>query len=289
MPRRPPSVRARGLGTELRDLRIERDLTGRAVADQLGWSASTLSRLEGGLRGISPEDVAALLVVYKVTGPERDRLLERAREVDQPGWWEAGRPSQAGLPKSLVGLIGFESQATRIADIAMLLIPGLLQTAEYSRAVMVGGGLTPQAVEARVAARLGRQAILSRPHPPDLHVLLDEAAVQRPVGGPSVMAAQLRHVIIAAERPSITVQVLPLHLGAHEGAGGSFVLLEFDKGRAIVHLEHAAGSMFQDEPDDVTPFLEIRDTLAARALSPADTARFLAEAAEEHEKNARPT
>ncbi|TFE24658.1 XRE family transcriptional regulator [Frankia sp. B2] len=287
MPRRSPSVRSRGLGAELRELRTERDLTSRAVAEQLGWSPSTLSRLEGGLRGISPEDVAALLVIYKITGTERDRLLERAREADQPGWWEANWPGQTGLPKSLVALIGFESQATRIADVAMLLVPGLLQTAEYSRAVMVGGGLTAQAVEARVAARLGRQAILSRPEPPHFQVLLDEAAVRRPVGGPAVMAAQLRHILTVIDRPSITVQILPLELGAHEGAGGSFVLLEFDKGRAIVHLEHAAGSMFQDEPDDVAPFIEIREALATHALSPADSADFLATAAREHEKDAR--
>ncbi|MBL7493725.1 helix-turn-helix domain-containing protein [Frankia sp. AgB1.9] len=289
MPRRGPSVRSRGLGAELRDLRTALGLTSRAVAEQLGWSPSTLSRLESGQRGISPEDIAALLVVYKITGVERDRLLDRAREADQPGWWEATWPGQTGLPKALVGLIGFESQATRIVDVAMVLVPGLLQTAEYSRAVMVGGGLAPQAVEARVAARLGRQAILSRPDPPELHVLLDEAALRRPVGGPAVMATQLRHVLTAAQRPSITVQVLPFEFGAHEGAGGSFVLLEFDKGRAIVHLEHAAGSMFQDEPEDVAPFVEIRDALTARALNPAQSTDVLVEVAEEHEKKARQT
>jgi transcriptional regulator with XRE-family HTH domain len=280
MPRRPPSARARGLGAELRDLRLGLGKTSRAVATSLGWSPSTLSRLENGLRGITVEDVAALLVVYQVTGAERDRLLALAREVDRPGWWETGLP---GLPNQLTALIGFESQAERITDVGMLLVPGLLQTTEYARAVMVGGDVPAHEIEARVVTRLGRQALLSRPDPPELHVVLDESVLRRPVGGPPVMAAQLRHILTAAARPTITVQVLPSVLGAHLGTAGSFVLLEFAKAHAIVHLEHLRSSLFVDEPDDVTPFVHARDTLARQALDPAASADLLASLADEYQ------
>jgi len=246
----------------------------------LGWSPSTLSRLENGLRGITVEDVAALLVVYQVTGAERDRLLALAREVDRPGWWETGLP---GLPNQLTALIGFESQAERITDVGMLLVPGLLQTTEYARAVMVGGDVPAHEIEARVVTRLGRQALLSRPDPPELHVVLDESVLRRPVGGPPVMAAQLRHILTAAARPTITVQVLPSVLGAHLGTAGSFVLLEFAKAHAIVHLEHLRSSLFVDEPDDVTPFVHARDTLARQALDPAASADLLASLADEYQ------
>lgn len=281
MPRRPPSARARGLGAELRDLRAGHSLTSRSVAAQLGWSPSTLSRLENGLRGISVEEVAALLVVYKVTGAERDRLLALARDIDRPGWWETGLP---GLPNQLSALIGFESQASRIVDVAMLLVPGLLQTADYARAVMVDGGVAAHEVEPRVVTRLGRQTVLSRPDPPDLHVLLDEGVVRRPVGGPDVMAGQLRHIVALGRRPAVTVQVIPFGVGAHLGVHGSYVALDFEKSSSIVHLEHLRSSLFVDEPEDVRPFLDAVDTLAGQALDPTGSAEFLEAAADAYER-----
>ena len=281
MPRRPPSARARGLGAELRDLRLATGQSARTVADRLGWSPSTLSRLENGLRSISTEDVAALLVVYQVTGDDRDRLLALAREIDRPGWWETG---PAGIPNQLTALIGFEAQASRITDVAMLLIPGLLQTPDYARAVMTGGGVPAHEVDARVATRLGRQAILTRPLPPHLRVLLDEAAVRRPIGGPTIMAAQLRHLATTAARPNITIQVLPAALGAHPGIDGSYVVLQFDKAPTLVHLEHLRSSLFVDSPADVQPFLDAADTLATQALDPAASADLLTTAADDYEQ-----
>ncbi|MDT3443605.1 MULTISPECIES: helix-turn-helix transcriptional regulator [unclassified Pseudofrankia] len=281
MPRRPPSARARGLGAELRDLRATTGLSARAVADRLAWSPSTLSRLENGLRSISPEDVATLLVVYQVTGDDRDRLLALAREIDRPGWWETG---PAGIPNQLTALIGFEAQASRITDVAMLLIPGLLQTPDYARAVMTGGDVPAHEIDARVATRLGRQAVLTRADPPHLHVLLDEAAIRRPIGGPAVMAAQLRHLAATGTRPNITVQVLPSALGAHPGIDGSYVILQFDKAPTLIHLEHLRSSLFVDDPADVKPFLSAADTLAAQALDAAASADFLTTAADDHEQ-----
>jgi transcriptional regulator with XRE-family HTH domain len=280
LPKRPATVRARGLGAELRELRDASELTTREVAKRLGWSASSVSRTENGLRNVSSEDVATLLVLYGVTGEERDRLLTLARESNQPGWWETQHP---GLPSQLTALIGFESQASQIAEVGIVVVPGLLQTPDYARAVMEAAGVTALQAETRVATRLGRQAVLSRPDPPDYAVVLDEAALHRPIGGRAVMAEQLRQTLRLMERPNIAVQVVPYDRGAHAGLAGSFVILEFPKARTIVHLEHKRSSLFLDEAEDVAPFVAGLDTLRDVALDPGRSAEFIARMAAEYE------
>jgi transcriptional regulator with XRE-family HTH domain len=272
MPKRPATVRARGLGAELRELREAKGLTTREVAKSLGWSASTVSRTENGVRNVSSEDVAALLVLYGVTGRDRDRLLNLARESDQPGWWETRHP---GLPSQLTALIGFESQATEIVDVALTLVPGLFIEAD---------GVPTAQAETRVATRLGRQAVLTRPDPPAYSLVLDEASLHRPVGGRQVMAEQLHHMVRTMKRPNITVQVLPFDRGAHAALTGAYVVLRFPKARTIVHLEHKRSSLFLDEPDDVAPFVAGLDTLRHVALDPTRSAEVIAAMAAEYEK-----
>lgn len=281
MTRGRATVRARGLGAELRDLRAAAGLSTRALAERLGWSASTISRIETGIRSISSEDVAALLVLYKVTGAERDRLVNLAKEADQPGWWETG---SSALPPQLPALISFEAQATQITDLSMTLAPGLLQTPNYIRAVMNCTGVPSQDVETLVATRMGRQAILTRPEPPELIAIVDEAALRRPLGGPTVMAEQLRHIVEASRRPNITVQVLPFELGGHTGVDGPYMLLDFASARSIVHLEHKRSCLFVDAPNEVAVFQQATDTLREAALDPVRSAKYLATVAAEYEK-----
>jgi transcriptional regulator with XRE-family HTH domain len=280
MPKRPATVRARGLGAELRELREQNHFTTREVAKRLGWSASTVSRTETGQRNISSEDVAALLALYGVAGKEREHLLALAREANQPGWWETRHP---GLPSQLTALIGFESEATRIIDVELILVPGLLQTPEYMRALMEGGGVPTAEAETRIATRLGRQALLSRPQPPEVVTIVDEAALHRPIGGREVMVGQLHHLARVAKYPNITVLVVPYSVGAHPGVNGSFVVLEFAKARTIVHLEHKRSSLFLDDPEDTAPFAASVDTLRDIALNPADSVGFLTAMAADYE------
>jgi hypothetical protein len=228
----------------------------------------------------SSEDVAALLALYGVTGEERDRLLTLAREADQPGWWETRHP---GLPSQLTALIGFESQAAQITDVALVVLPGLLQTADYARAVMDAAGIPAMQAETRVATRLGRQAALSRPNPPEYLAILDEAVLRRPIGGRTAMAAQLRHVLTIIERPNIEVMVVPHDRGAHAGLAGSFVLLTFPKAPAIVHLEHKRSSLFLDDPEDVAAFIKAAHLLQDVAFDPIRSAEFIATVATEYE------
>jgi hypothetical protein len=180
-------------------------------------------------------------------------------------------------------LITFESQATRITEFQPLVAPGLLQTHAYIRAVMEASGVPDLDADARVAARAGRQTVLTRKDPPRYTAILDEAVLRRPFGGRAVMAEQVRRVIELAELPNVTVQVLPFERGGYP-VYGPYVLLQFAKARDIVHLEHKQASGFLDEPEDTAPFQQLTDTLKAVALEPAGTSEFLAAVAADYDR-----
>jgi transcriptional regulator with XRE-family HTH domain len=281
MPKRPATSRARRLGAELRELRNRSGLSTRAVAQQLGWSASTLNRIENGGRNITTEDVSALLALYKVTGKDRDRLLELAREADHPGWWET---TNSKLPTQLTALIGFEAEASRITYVDLLLVPGLLQIPEYIRALMTGFGVPKPISETLIATRLGRQAILSKPNPPEYLAIIDEAVLRRPIGGPQVMAAQMQHIITVSKRSNVTVQVIPFERCAHAGLDGSYVLLEFARAQPLVHLEHKRSGIFVDDPGDVDIFIETTKNLRETALNFPQSIEFIESIMHEYER-----
>jgi transcriptional regulator with XRE-family HTH domain len=275
------TARMRSLATELADLRTEAGLNTREAAKAVGMSASTLNRLENGGKTIEAEHVSALLVAYGVTGPDRERLMTLSREPHLSGWWEtSGTP----LPQQLPALIRFESEAVQIIDASMLRVPGLLQTPEYIRAVMSSGGVVGAEMEAMVATRLGRQALLSKPKPPKYVAIIDEAALRRPAGEADAMAAQIRHIIELVKKPHVDVRIIPFSTGPHTGLDGTYVILNFAKARTIVHLEHKRSSLFLDEPEDVAPFHEATDTLVRTALGPADSLDFLAKLADDYGK-----
>lgn len=280
MPRRSATVRGRGLGIELQRLRRRAALSCKAAGEQLGWSASKVSRLETGHRGITSEDVSALLVVYGITGAERDRLLGMAQRADEPGWWATGDQRLTDQSRMFLNL---ESGATSIADVELTLVPGLLQTPEYVRALMVAAGVPDQDIEPRVARRLGRQAILSRERPPRLHAILDEAVLRRAMGGAEVMARQLRHLIDAARRPHIAVQVVPFAVGGHAAIDGSFVLLEFDSAPSVVHLEGKSSGLFLERGDEVAAYTIAVEQLRALALSEDESRQLIEQVAVELE------
>ncbi|MCT2586431.1 helix-turn-helix domain-containing protein [Actinophytocola gossypii] len=272
--------RARALANELRELRRAAGLTTRQAADALGISSASLNRNELGTRKPGSEEVSALMIVYGVTGVARERVLALARAANPAGWWETG---QNALPRQLPTLITFESQATRIIHFQPLVVPGLLQTHAYIRALMEASGVSDADTEARVSARAGRQTVLTRRRPPRYQAIIDEAALRRPFGGRAVMAEQLRRIIELADLPHVTVQVIPFDRGGYP-LYGPFLLLEFDKAPAIVHLEHKQASGFLDQPEDTNPFQPLADTLKAVALEPADTRELLATIAADYDK-----
>lgn len=275
------------LGAELKAVRSGLGLSLRAAAGRVGWSAATLSRTENGRRPVGIAQVSALLDGYEITGQRRERLLGLAREAGEPRWWEASGASGSlgapGVPADLATLIGHESRATAIVEVQLVIIPGMLQIPEYTRALMRATGVRGQEAETRVALRLARQAVLTRPDPLRYTALLDEAVLHRPVGGAAVFARQLRQVVELADRPGITVQVLPYGCGAHAALPGAHTIMEFADGSALVHLEHRRGSVFLDRPADVRPYVGDVDTLRFSALDPQRSADLMAALAAEHE------
>jgi transcriptional regulator with XRE-family HTH domain len=275
-----PTVVGRGLGGELRELRLSRKLSLRRVAARLDWQPSKLSRMETGIQGIQAADVASLLVIYGVTGDERKRLLGMAERSAESGWWEV----IGGLSDESKTLIRLEAEATAIVNWQPLLVPGLLQTPDYTQALMRDGGVPEDDAQARVAARLGRQAILTRPEPPQLRAAVDEMVLRRPLGGPRVMARQLRHLVEVAERPNVTLLVVPASAGGRSGLDGSFALFDFPRNRSVVYLDHKISGLFLEEAPQVAFFRREADRLAEVALSPAESVDLVARVATEHER-----
>ncbi len=208
---------------------------------------------------------------------ERDRLIEMAREHESGGnWLKSGSAGSLGIAHELTDLMEFERTATSITDISPILIPGLLQTSDYARAVM--GGMPSHEVDARVAMRVGRRDILMRRNgSPAFHAFIEESALWKKLGGDEVMADQLRHVATMSERPNVTVQVVPADLTTWNAAlGGSFIYFEFPKAGPIVHLEHVSSSAFLAEPEDIAAFQQAVDNVSRAAMTVAQSSKVIA-------------
>src|SRR5215475_6240954 len=197
------------LSSQLRQLRESKGVTREEAGYTIRASGSKISRMELGRVGFKQRDVADLLTLYGVVNPkERDALLAMVDEANAPGWWH--RYGDV-LPTWFQSYIGLEASATLIRCYEVQFIPGLLQTEDYTRAVVkLGyGRLPPEEVERRVSLRKERQQVLARPGPVRLWAVLDEAALRRPIGGRDVMRSQLEHLLSTISGPNITVQVIP--------------------------------------------------------------------------------
>lgn len=275
-----PTVRRRRLGLELRRLREQRHLTCDDVGQRLECSGTRISRIETGRIKVRPGDVREMLEIYGVTGREADSLVQLAREARRKGWWHTyGRV----LPPWFEAYIGLESETVSLRDFQPLVMPGLLQTEEYARAVLRGApnaGSTEN-IDRQVALRMERQAILAQPGPPDLWVVLSESVVRAQVGGPAVMGAQLRHLIDMAGRSAVTLQVLPSAAPAHVQPISPFTILDFaaPADPAVVYVEHLTGCLFLENEDEIRRYTVIFDYLRAEALDIGPSADLIAQQA----------
>jgi Domain of unknown function (DUF5753)/Helix-turn-helix domain len=265
------------LGTQLRRLRE----TAGVPADKAGYairaSRSKISRLENGRVGFKIRDVEDLLTLYGVTDEERrSEILALARQSNAPDWWT--RYSDI-LPDWFETYLGLESAAATIRCFEIQFVPGLLQIEEYARAVTrLGHKAAPAAeIERRVALRRKRQDLLTRPAPPRIWAIMDEAVLRRPIGSQVVMRAQLRHLIEASRAPHVTIQVVPFARGGHTGAGGSFSVLRFNEQDLpdIVYVEQLTSAIYLEQRSDVEHYLEIVDQLSGEALTPTATRDFI--------------
>lgn len=281
MPKPRPKPQARGLAAGLRALRKEAKLPMQWVADQLGWSQPMISRIEAGKRVVTPEEVSALLATYRVTGEERDRLIDLAHGTDRNGWLET---SAAGIPTQATMLAQYETEATRLISVDLMVVPGLLQTRAYTSALMRAGGVAPAEIEPRVDLRQRRQSILDAAKPPHLLAILDEAALRRPEGGRRVMAEQLDHLLTMTQRPHIELRVIPFDHGGHAAVTGGYALLTFATANPLVHVETRGANIFLDEPEDVAIYLDTTANLQAVALEAEPSVRFITAVAAEYQR-----
>jgi transcriptional regulator with XRE-family HTH domain len=279
-PDQNPTLRGRRLAIELQQRREATGLSREEVARQLEWSASTLFRIETGRSRPQPGNVRALLELYGVTGPERDGLIQLARDARKPGWWHSFRDI---LPDPYGVYIGLEAGTATIRNFQPIVVPGLLQTEEYARATTRNGAyeLDHDEVERRVEVRMARQEILARHDRPRLWGIVDEAVIHRQVGGPEVMREQLRHLADCAGQGKTTLQVVPYRAGAHAGTTGPFTILEFPEPAdpAVVYVETLAGDIYLEEPADVNRYSIAFDRLLAAALHPDDSVRLIEQVA----------
>jgi hypothetical protein len=222
--------------------------------------------------------VRDLLEIYGITDAATiDALVQLAREARRRGWWT--RYTDVLGSGTYVGL---EAEAGSLQSYESMFVPGLLQTEDYARALIRAMQIkpNPEILQRGLTARMARQEILARTDPPEIWAVLDESVVNRPVGGPEVMRAQLQYLIEVTTRPhsTITLQVLPLTIGAHIGMEGPFVILNFPARTdpPMVYLETATDGLYLDEPADVERYTLMFNHLVARALGPDESRTMIA-------------
>jgi transcriptional regulator with XRE-family HTH domain len=273
-----PTVQRLVLGSTLHRLRDSRGITAEQAADAIRGSHSKISRMEHGRVGFKERDVGDLLTLYGVTdSEERAALLNLARQANTPGWWHAYSDI---LPTWLEAYVGLEAAASVLRTYEVQLVPGLLQTEDYARALIrQGSAATEEEIARRGELRASRQEILRRPDAPQLWAVVDEGALRRPVGSTEVVRRQLRHLIEVTDHPAITLQVLPFQAGAHAAMGGPFTILRFAEPDLadVVYIEQLTSALYLDKPVEVDSYLEVMEQLCLQAEPAANTAKLLSQ------------
>ena len=270
-----PAVLRILLGTQLRRLREANKITLEEAGNVIRASHSKLSRLESGRVPFKDRDIVDLFIHYGVTDQAQIQTLRGiAVRANSRGWWHDYSDI---LPSWFEEYISLEEAATQISGYEVQFVPGLLQTEEYARAVTLLAYSNPKEIGRRVSLRMARQARLSGAESVSLGIVLDEAALSRPIGGPSVMRDQLRHLIEMSQRPNVTIQILPFNVGGHAAAGGPFSVLHFAESDLsdIVYLEQLSTAQYLEKPDMVRKYLAVMERLRLEAASPADSMKRL--------------
>lgn len=266
------TIRSWRLGRELTQLRETAGLSRDEAADELDWSPRTIVRVEKGETVPSARNLTVMLELYGADEDTTGRLELLRRDARRRGWWVA-----FGVFDGV--FVALEDDADLIRVFEPLLVPGLLQIEEYARAVTTATRSEDADAECdrHVRARLARQPLLSRTNPPAprLHVIVDEAALRRQVGGPQVMRAQLSRLWELAGRPNITIQVVPYSAGAHAGMHGPFVLLSFADHPDIVYVESRAGDLYPESRPATSRFNSDWDSLTSAALTAEESRELL--------------
>lgn len=273
-----PAVRRRQLSRQLRELRTAAGfVTMDAAAAATGLSRATISRIESAKQVILPRTVRLLCQIYGIGSPTLDQMLRLAEEAGDDRVWQSEYAD--AVPAWFERYVEEESDATEMWTYEAELVPGLLQTPEYVRAVRLASepDTSREVLDRSVAFLLARQERLSAKRAPKFFAVVNEAVVHRQVGGPEVMSAQLRHLVQMCARPNVTVQVLPFAAGAHAAMAGSFMMLRFppSTGVATIFVETDSYGMYRDKPAEFDRYNWIFGRLRAQALDPVKSLALL--------------
>jgi transcriptional regulator with XRE-family HTH domain len=265
------------LGSQLRELRERRGITREAAGFEIRASESKISRMELGRVGFKERDVGDLLTLYGVVDEqERSALLALLREANIPGWWH--RYSDL-LPHWFQSYLGLEAAASLVRTYEVQFVPGLLQTPDYARAVILlaHADASSEEIERRINLRMDRQRQFARSDASQLWAVLDEAVLRRPIGGTKVMRAQLESLVEAGSRPNVRLQIIPFDAGGHAAAGGGFVILRFrdEDLPDVVYIEHLTSAVYLDKREDLDQYALTMDRLSVDAEPPRRTREIL--------------
>jgi transcriptional regulator with XRE-family HTH domain len=271
-----PTMRQRELGKRLRDLRNAHSLTVEDVGEKLLCSATKISRLETGARRPSLRDVRDLCALYGVDEATTAELMSLARGAREQTWWTQYEDL------NLDPYLDLEQDAIAITSYTTYFLPALLQTEEYTRAVIktIAPKMDPDVYQERVEVRMRRQLVLEKSNAPSYRVLLDEAVLRRRIGGPTAMIAQLDKVLEVVSRNKATVQVIPFDADAYVAQDSNFILFELEEGShpsQVVFVEGLTGNQYHEHKVDITRYREAIDHLRDSALSPRDSVQYMKE------------
>jgi transcriptional regulator with XRE-family HTH domain len=282
-----PTVRRRRLAAELREIRESKGKSGDAVAAALRWSPSKISRYERARTGLQPREVERLLDYYEITGSRRALLLALAEDAAQKGWWEEFAD---GLSADYQQFIGLEHEASAIAIWHVDVVAGLLQTESYARHIIGSYSrvepIAPGMIERLVKVRMQRQQVLDREPELQLSVVLDESVLKRRIGDELVMYEQLQRLAHEADRPNLTLQILPLD-AQHAVFGGSFVIFRFGSDndamlQDVVSTEHLRNDFSLEGERETYLYRIAFQMLVGASLDPASSRALILETAESH-------
>lgn len=273
------SPRVRALAAALRSAREERGISNRELAGRLAIDQSHLSRIETGKKAPSVETTAMILAALRTPPDERERVLDLARNARDPNWLAVGVP---GVREQLAGAWECERAASEITEWHQSLVPGLLQTSGYARAIAssplnVGSAAEQASIESRLAVKASRREILGGPDSVQFRGFISESALRDPVGTSAVMAEQLRHLITMGGAPNVSLRVVPRDIGYHPGMSGPFVLYEFEDALPVVHFEHHVSAAFDQDQNDTDTYRKVIAALERVALPERESIRFAAD------------
>ncbi|GAA3957631.1 helix-turn-helix transcriptional regulator [Actinomadura viridis] len=269
-----PTLRGRRLALELRRLRERSDLGQAEVARRLSWSRSKISRIEDAATRPTAKDVQGLLQLYGLDSDRHDAILQLLEDSWQRGWWTAYGDAFTG------NYVLLEDQAPEIRGYETTAVPGLLQTPDYARALIRGvRRVEANELDRLVAARIARQAVLERVNPPDVHFVISESVLRFQIEHADLMRKQVSALWQAAvERPNVTIQILPFTAAIPHALEGPFTLFSFpgDHGLDVGHSEGALGEWYAESEAQLTRLRVAFAGVCEAALSPAESADWLA-------------